>query len=89
MVDTCLSHDGVCYMTGFYLAVYREILFCQRAVPYVMIAFTVSHESAAILHEDIPHFLLKPRHQAMLSVRAAVTYSRAPSTGLPFNSRIS
>jgi hypothetical protein len=40
MVYAALPHNRVGNMTGFYLTVYREILFRMGAVPNIMVAFT-------------------------------------------------
>ena len=62
MLNAALFHYCVGRKAGFYLSIYRDMAFCDGAVPNIVIAFSVPDIIAAVLLQEESDFLLILRH---------------------------
>ena len=57
MIDSALLHDGIGGKSGFDLCINGKVRVRDRAVPDIMVTFSVSNEITAILMQHSTHFL--------------------------------
>jgi hypothetical protein len=63
MVNAGLFHNTVSHMPDPYLAVYRDISFGDRAIPYIMISLAAPYKITAMIAQNLPDFLFVFSHQ--------------------------
>jgi hypothetical protein len=64
VVDTGFFHNFVGHVSGFYLAVHWKAAIDERAVPDVVVAFTMTFENTAMPVKLFAHGFFVGRHQA-------------------------
>lgn len=71
VVDAALAHNCICGMSWFYFGINGYISVGDWTVPDIVIAFSASHKSTAILQHDFSHFLFILSHyKIILSCRS-------------------